>query len=242
MSDNRQLQERVCRANLGLVDAGLVVLTWGNVSGADRERGVFAIKPSGVDYDRLCADDIVVLSLESGELLEGAGRPSSDTPTHLRLYRAFPEIGGVVHTHSAAATVFAQAMRPIPCLGTTHADTFFGEVPVTRCMTDDEIGGAYEANTGDVIVERFVERGLSATDVPGCLVACHGPFAWGASVEKALENAIVLEAVARMALDTIRLNPEVAPIAQALLDRHFLRKHGPGAYYGQQGLPESERS
>lgn len=229
-----ELQERVWKANMGLVEAGLVVLTWGNASGIDRKAGVVAIKPSGVDYAALKPDDIVVVSLADGHVVEGRGRPSSDTPTHLHLYRVFDSIGGIIHTHSNYATSFAQALREIPCLGTTHADAFYGPVPLTRALTPDEIKDAYELNTGKVIAECLKTQNIDPVHVPGVLVANHGPFAWGTSVEKSLENAITLEAVARMALQTYVLNPHAAPVPKALLDKHFLRKHGPGAYYGQK--------
>jgi L-ribulose-5-phosphate 4-epimerase len=228
------LKQAVWEANLEVVKAGLVVLTWGNASGADRAAGVMAIKPSGVAYDAMRPEDMVVLSLESGEVVEGSLRPSSDTPTHLYLYRAFPEVGGVVHTHSSHAVSFAQAERDIPCLGTTHADHFYGPVPATRRMREEEIRDAYEHNTGAVIVECFRERGIDPGAVPGVLVAGHGPFAWGPTPHKAVENAVVLEEVARMALHTRILNAEATAIEQALLDKHFLRKHGAGAYYGQR--------
>ncbi len=227
------LKEKVWKANLDLVEAGLVALTWGNASGVDREAGIIAIKPSGVGYETMQPDDMVVVSLETGEALEGSLRPSSDTPTHLHLYRQFGRIGGIVHTHSRCAVSWAQAEREIPCLGTTHADHFYGAIPVTRRMRDDEIQDAYEHNTGGVIVECFKEGGLDPAAVPGVLVAGHGPFAWGADVAKAVENAIVLESVAGMALNTFLLNPEAVSIHRTLLDRHFLRKHGAGAYYGQ---------
>jgi L-ribulose-5-phosphate 4-epimerase len=228
------LKEAVCRANLDLVASGLVVLTWGNVSGADRDAGVMAIKPSGVAYDVMCAADMVVVSLDSGEVVEGALRPSSDTPTHLHLYRTFGAVGGIVHTHSGSAVSWAQAERDLPCFGTTHADHFYGPVPVTRRMREDEIRAAYEHNTGVVIAECLAERGLDPVEMPAVLVAGHGPFAWGPTPRKAVENAIALEATARMALDTLRLNPGAAGIDRALLDKHFLRKHGAGAYYGQR--------
>lgn len=228
------LRRAVWKANMGLVDAGLVVLTWGNASGADREAGVMAIKPSGVDYAVLQPEHIVIVSLETGAVLEGGGRPSSDTPTHLALYRAFEELGGIVHTHSSCATAFAQAGRGIPCLGTTHADAFCGEVPATRMMSGTEVRGEYERNTGELIVETFREKGLAPLDVPAVLVAGHGPFTWGATPGKALENAVTLEAVARMAIDTLALNPSVTALPRHLLDRHFKRKHGPNAYYGQK--------
>jgi L-ribulose-5-phosphate 4-epimerase len=228
------LKEAVWKANLDLVRAGLVVLTWGNASGADRDAGVMAIKPSGVAYDALRPEDVVVVSLGTGEVVDGALRPSSDTPTHLLLYREFPEVGGVAHTHSSAAVSWAQAERDVPCLGTTHADHFHGCIPVTRRMREAEIRDAYERNTGAVIAECFRERGLDPLDVPGVLVAGHGPFAWGPSVAKAVENAIALEATARMALDTLRINPDAPGIDQALLDKHHRRKHGGDAYYGQR--------
>jgi L-ribulose-5-phosphate 4-epimerase len=227
------LKEQVYRANLALVEAGLVVLTWGNASGADRAAGVMAIKPSGVAYDKLTADDIVVLSIATGEIVEGTARPSSDTPTHLHLYRAFPNLGGVVHTHSMFGTSFAQAQREIPCLGTTHADNFYGTIPCTRAMRDDEIKTEYELNTGKVIEECFRQRKIDPDQVPGVLVASHAPFAWGSTPAKAVENAIVLEFAAQMALNSYQLNPTTVPISQTLLDKHFLRKHGMAAYYGQ---------
>jgi L-ribulose-5-phosphate 4-epimerase len=230
---HENLKQQVLKANLALVEAGLVVLTWGNASGADRKAGVMAIKPSGVSYDKLTADDMVVLSIETGDVIEGRARPSSDTPTHLHLYREFPSVNGVVHTHSTHGTAFAQAKRPIPCFGTTHADNFYGEIPVTREMHADEVAGDYELNTGKVIVERFREGRIDQANVPGVLVASHAPFAWGATPEKAVENAIVLEFAAQMALAGFSLAPDLEPIPQYLLDKHFLRKHGPQAYYGQ---------
>lgn len=228
------LKEAVFRANVDIVEAGLVVLTWGNASGVDREAGVIAIKPSGIAYDQLRPEDIVVLSLEDGKPVEDALKPSSDTPTHLYLYRRFEALAGIVHTHSSYAVSWAQAEREIPCLGTTHADHFYGAIPVTRRMRQAEIREAYEHNTGVVIAERFEEDGLDPADIPGVLVAGHGPFAWGTSPAKAVENAVVLEEVARMALHTYAINADARSIDQALLDKHFLRKHGPGAYYGQR--------
>ena len=228
------LREAVWRANLDLVEAGLVILTWGNVSAVDREAGVFAIKPSGVAYGDLRPADIVVVSLESGQVVDGTLRPSSDTPTHLHLYREWPTIGGVAHTHSPNAVSWAQAERDIPCLGTTHADHFCGPIPVTRRLTTDEIRGAYEHNTGVVISECFRTRGIEPASTPGVLVAGHGPFAWGADARRAVENAIALEATARMALDTLRINPDARGVDQELLDRHHQRKHGADAYYGQR--------
>lgn len=228
-----ELKQQVLKANLALVETGLVVLTWGNASGADRKARVIAIKPSGVSYDKLATDDIVVLSIETGEVVDGRARPSSDTPTHLHLYRQFPSINGVVHTHSTYGTAFAQAKRPIPCLGTTHADNFYGEIPVTREMRPEEVSVDYELNTGKVIVERFREGGIDSANVPGVLVANHAPFTWGPTPEKAVENSIVLEFAAQMALAGLALAPDIKPIPGYLLDKHFLRKHGPNAYYGQ---------
>jgi L-ribulose-5-phosphate 4-epimerase len=227
-----KLKQQVLKANLALVEAGLVVLTWGNASGADREAGIMAIKPSGVVYGQLTAEDIVVLSIKTGQVLDGRGRPSSDTPTHLHLYREFSSINGVVHTHSANATAFAQAKRPIPCFGTTHADNFCGEIPVTREMKAEEVETDYELNTGRVIVETF-RRGIDPNSVPGVLVASHAPFAWGTTPDKAVENAIVLEFTAQMALAGMALASDIKPIPGYLLDKHFLRKHGDKAYYGQ---------
>ena len=200
----------------------------------DRDAGLFDIEPSGVDYDAMSPDDIPLVSLETGERVEGALDPSSDTPTHRALYRQFSSLGGVVHTHSNYAVSWAQAERPIPCLGTTHADHFYGEIPVTRRMTDDEIQTEYEHNTGAVIVERFREGEIDPAQVPGVLVAGHGPFAWGDEVKHAVENAIVLESVAQKAMQTYSINPDATPIDQALLDKHYLRKHGEEAYYGQE--------
>jgi L-ribulose-5-phosphate 4-epimerase len=224
------LRESVLDANLELVRRGLVIYTWGNASGIDRERGVIAIKPSGVPYDKMRASDMVVVSLE-GKIVEGSLRPSSDLDTHLILYRAFPSAGGVTHTHSRFATIWAQAGREIPCFGTTHADYFHGSIPVTAELTREEIEGEYEANTGHAIVRRF--RDLEAAEMPACLVAGHAPFTWGKSVAEAAHNAVVLEEVARMALETRAVNPDARPISQALLDKHFYRKHGASATYGQ---------
>jgi L-ribulose-5-phosphate 4-epimerase len=227
------LRETVWRANLALVQAGLVTLSFGNASGVDREAGVIVIKPSGVPYDALRPEQLVVVSLDSGEVVEGDMRPSSDTPTHLRLYRAFPEIGGVVHTHSSSATAWAQAGRSIPALGTTHADHFHGAVPVTRQLTESEVAGEYEAETGAVIVETLERLGLSAGEMPAALVASHGPFTWGRDAQEAADNATALEAVATMAIRTFAIDPQAKPMPQYLLERHFRRKHGPNAYYGQ---------
>jgi L-ribulose-5-phosphate 4-epimerase len=228
-----ELRERVFEANREIVGAGLVILTFGNASGAERTAGVMAIKPSGVPYDELRPESMVVVDLESGSVVDGEHRPSSDTPTHLVLYREFEGVGGIVHTHSPFATAWAQAGRELPCLGTTHADHFRGPVPVTRPLSREEIDGEYEERTGDVIVETFARRGLDPLATPAVLVASHGPFAWGPDETRAVENAIALEAVAASALRTELLHPGVEPIGDDLLLRHFLRKHGPGAYYGQ---------
>jgi L-ribulose-5-phosphate 4-epimerase len=228
-----ELRERAFAANLELVRAGLVLLKFGNASAADREAGVIAIKPSGVAYDELRPEQMPVLEIASGEVVAGTQRPSSDAPTHLQLYRSFPVVGGVVHTHSPFATAWAQAQRPLPCFGTTHADHFRGEVPVTRLLTADEIAFDYEARTGAAIVEAFAELGLDPLAVPAALVASHGPFTWGADVEAAVENAVVLEAVAAGAYRTRLLHPDPEPIQAELLAKHSDRKHGQGAYYGQ---------
>jgi L-ribulose-5-phosphate 4-epimerase len=229
----RELRERVAEANRGLAAAGLVTLSFGNASGVDRDGGILVIKPSGVSCDRVEPDDLVVVSLEEGGVVEGTLRPSSDTPTHLVLYRRFDGIGGVVHTHSPLASAWAQARRAIPCLGTTHADHFAGPVPVTRTLTNDEIEQDYEQATGRVIVEIVGELGVDPLHVPAALVASHGPFTWGADVAEAVTNAVALELVAAMALRTLALDPQALPIGDALLARHFGRKHGPGASYGQ---------
>lgn len=234
------LRDEVFRANQALVEAGLVTLAFGNASGVDRETGTLVIKPSGVPYDRLRPDDLVVVSLDDERVVAGDLRPSSDTPTHALLYRRFPSIGGVVHTHSPFASAWAQAHRSIPALGTTHADQFDGPVPVTRDMVGDEVGGAYERQTGEVIVETFEAMGLDPLRVPAVLVASHGPFTWGRDATDAVVNAIALEAVAALAHRTFALAPAVGPIDDALLRRHFDRKHGPAAYYGQ--AEDAERS
>ena len=226
------LREAVYRANVALVEAGLVFGTFGNVSGVDREAGLFVIKPSGVPYDELTPADMVAVSLESGEVLGGGLRPSSDAPTHLELYRAFP-CGGVAHTHSEAATAFAQARRPVRCLGTTHADYFRGDVPVTRPLRQSEVDDAYERNTGRVIVETFRAIGLSPADVPGVLVANHGPFTWGADAAQAVEHARVLEYLARIEVMTRLLAADAPSPDGFLIEKHHRRKHGPDAYYGQ---------
>ena len=226
-----ELKEKVFRANLDLVRHGLVIFTWGNVSGIDRERGLVVIKPSGVNYDDMKPDDMVVVSLETGEVVEGDLHPSSDTPTHLVLYRAFPEIGGVAHTHSTYATAWAQAGIDLPNIGTTHADYFHDAVPTTRLMTQAEVGGDYEAETGNVIVERFC--GLNYVHTPGVLVTNHGPFTWGSAPEEAVHNAVVLEQIAKMATISFALNPALQ-MNPLLIEKHFSRKHGPAAYYGQK--------
>lgn len=226
------LKEAVCQANLQLPELGLVVFTWGNVSGIDRERGLVVIKPSGIAYSRLTPEDMVVVDLD-GRKVEGKWNPSSDTPTHLVLYRNFPEIGGVVHTHSRWAAAWAQAGRGIPAYGTTHGDYFYGEVPCTRKMTPEEIAGEYEAETGNVIVERF--RGLDPGEIPAVLVHSHGPFTWGKDCFEAVYHSAVLEEVAQMAAQTEQLlGGPGQPMQQELLDRHYLRKHGKNAYYGQK--------
>ena len=228
-----ELKESVHRANLELLERGLVFETFGNVSGFDRSAGVMVIKPSGVPYGQMKARDMVAVCLERGKVIEGEMNPSSDTPTHLALYRAFDCIGGVVHSHSLHAAAWAQAGRDIPPLGTTHADYFHGPVPCTRRPTDEEIAADYEANTGMLIVERLA--GLDPRHCPGVLVAAHGPFAWGTTPAEAVLNAAILEHVAHLASETLRIDPAAGPIPQPLLDKHFLRKHGPESYYGQPG-------
>jgi L-ribulose-5-phosphate 4-epimerase len=227
-----ELKKTVCETNLQLVREGLVIQTFGNVSGVDRASGNLVIKPSGVSYDMMKPKHMVVVSLETGKVVEGKLRPSSDTPTHRVLYNAFKAIGGVVHTHSFAATVWAQARREIPALGTTHADYFHGPVPVTRLLTAQEIRTDYETNTGHVVVERF--RNLDPRELPAVLVASHGPFVWGRSPGEAVHNAVALEYCARLASETLRLRPGSKPMPTPLLDKHFLRKHGTQAYYGQK--------
>ena len=225
------LKERVCAANLSLVRQGLVVLTWGNASAIDRERGLVVIKPSGVSYDTMKPEDMVVVDME-GRVAEGRFRPSSDTPTHLALYKAFKSVGGVVHTHSIHATAWAQAARPIPNLGTTHADVFHTDVPVTDEIPDGRIREAYEESTGISIIETFRRLGIDPDETPAALAVHHGPFAWGRTVEKAVEHAVTLEAVAEMAERTWALNPDVR-MNPAMTEKHYSRKHGPSAYYGQ---------
>ena len=225
-----ELKEQVLQANLQLPKHDLVTFTWGNVSGLDRESGLVVIKPSGVSYDSMTAADMVVVDLD-GKVVEGKWKPSSDTPTHVALYRAFPTMGGIVHTHSRWATTFAQAGRGIPAMGTTQGDYFYGEIPCTRPMTEEEIQGEYEKETGNVIIETF--QGVDPMTIPAVLVYSHGPFTWGKDPMEAVHNAVVLEEVAFMDWHALVLNPAQGPMQQALLNKHYLRKHGPGAYYGQ---------
>ena len=226
-----QLKQAVCKANLLLPQHHLVTFTWGNVSGVDREQGLMVIKPSGVEYESLQWEDMVVVDLKTGKKAEGRLNPSSETDTHLALYNAFPNIGGVVHTHSRWATTYAQAGRSIPALGTTHGDYFYGEIPCTRRMTPAEIAGSYELETGNVIIETFQDR--NADEIPAVLVHSHGPFAWGSDPNQAVHNAVVLEELAFMAWHAQMLEPGLGSMQQELLDKHYLRKHGAGAYYGQ---------
>lgn len=228
-----QLKETVFKANLALPKHHLVTFTWGNVSGIDREKEVIVIKPSGLEYFEMRSKDMVVVDFD-GNIVEGDLRPSSDTATHLALYKAFPHIGGIVHTHSTVATSWAQAGKPIPAYGTTQADYFYGEIPCTRPMTEDEINGKYELETGNVIAECFQSRNIDPMQIPGVLVHSHAPFAWGEDPQNAVHNAVVLEEVAKMAWKTLSINPNTKPMDQTLLDRHFLRKHGKNAYYGQK--------
>jgi L-ribulose-5-phosphate 4-epimerase len=226
-----RLRTEVAAANISLNRLGLVTLTWGNVSGIDRKRGLVVIKPSGVSYASMKPGDMVIVDLK-GKVVEGRLNPSSDTPTHLELYRSFPDIGGITHTHSTHATVFAQARRELPCLGTTHADHFYGAVPLTRLLTDAEVVADYEGNTGKVIVERM--QGLDPMAVPAILVAGHAPFCWGKSAEDSVANSLVLERIAEMALAVYTLNPAAPPLPHYILEKHYKRKHGPGASYGQK--------
>ena len=228
-----ELKEKVCAANLMLPKYDLVTFTWGNVSGIDREKGLVVIKPSGVSYDELTPDDLVVLDLD-GKVVDGKLNPSSDTKTHLELYKAFPEIGGIVHTHSPYAVGWAQAGRDIPAYGTTHADYFYGPVPCCRSLTEQEVEEDYERNTGLVIVETFRQRELDPVHVPGAICRNHGPFTWGKDAAQAVYHAVVLEEVAKMAVYTTQIAPDAQPAPQYVLDKHFLRKHGPNAYYGQK--------
>ena len=228
------LRDQVWKANMDLVKSGLVILTWGNARRIDEKREVMAIKPSGVDYASMKAEDIVIVSLETGKTVGGDLNPSSDTPTHLELYQAFDTIRGIVHTHSMYATAWAQAAKPIPCYGTTHADHFFGPVPVTRQLTADEIETGYEKHSGTVIVEYFRNKNIDPAHVPAALLPHHGPFAWGKTPEAAVKNAVALEAVAQMALFTEEVDADAVETPAVQLNKHFMRKHGPGAYYGQK--------
>ena len=229
----QQLREEICEANRRLPETGLVVLTWGNVSGIDRAKGIFGIKPSGIDYRELKPSDIVLIDLE-GQVVEGELNPSSDTKTHLELYRAWAEIGGITHTHSPAATSLAQAGRDLPCYGTSHADHFYGTVPLCRALTPGEIAEDYERNTGLAITGHFSSEAINPMHIPGVLQLHHAPFTWGKNAGTSLDNSIALEMSARMAIDGLLINPGLEPIPGHILDKHFLRKHGPGAYYGQK--------
>nr|WP_194716064.1 L-ribulose-5-phosphate 4-epimerase [Erwinia persicina] len=227
------MKQQVFEANLALPRHRLVTFTWGNVSAIDRSSGLVAIKPSGVEYDGMTVDDIVVVELETGRTVEGSKKPSSDTATHLALYRAFADIGGIVHTHSRHATIWAQAGLDLPAWGTTHADYFYGNIPCTRLMTPQEIADDYEHNTGEVIIDTFRSRGISPAAIPAVLVNAHGPFAWGSTADNAVHNAVVLEEIAYMGIFSRQLTPGMKDMQQVLLDKHYLRKHGAGAYYGQ---------
>ncbi|MBQ3366862.1 MAG: L-ribulose-5-phosphate 4-epimerase [Acidaminococcaceae bacterium] len=227
------LKEQVCEANLELNRRGIVIYTFGNVSGIDREAGLIVIKPSGIAYDIMKPEDMVVVDLKTGDPVEGKWKPSSDTKTHLEIYRAFPEVRGITHTHSINAVAFAQAGLDIPALGTTHADYFYGAIPCTRELTKEEVEEAYELNTGKVIVDCIKERGIDPMAVPGIVVKNHGPFSWGKDADAAVYHAVVMEAVAEMGLKTLLLN-QTASMQQYVLDKHYKRKHGPGAYYGQK--------
>jgi len=225
-----ELKKTVLEANLNLVKYNLVTLTWGNVSGIDRENNLIVIKPSGIDYDKLFPEDMVVLDLE-GKIIEGKRRPSSDTATHIELYKAFPSIGGIAHSHSEYATIFAQACKEIPCLGTTHADSFYGPIPVTRFLTEDEVNTGYELNTGKLIIEKF--KNLNPVATPGVLVAGHAPFTWGSDSAGSVKNNFILERIAKMALFSLQLNNKLDSLPPYILKKHYMRKHGTGAYYGQ---------
>ena len=233
MSEFRELREQVWEANMELPGKNLVIYTFGNVSGIDKEKGVIAIKPSGVPYEELTPDKIVLVDMDN-RIIDSDYNPSSDTKTHIVLYRNFPDIGGVVHTHSPYATAWAQAQKPIPCLGTTHADYVHGDIPCTGLISDEQILGDYEEETGNRIIERY--KDLSYKDVPMVLVAAHGPFTWGENPEKAVYNSVILEELAKMALYTVAVNPDAAGIKKPLIDKHFLRKHGKDAYYGQKKI------
>lgn len=229
-----QLKAEVLQANLMLPQYNLVTFTWGNVSGIDRERGLMVIKPSGVKYANMTPEDMVVVDVTNGKVVEGKYNPSSDTPTHIKLYNACNEIFGIVHTHSTYATAWAQAHVDLPALGTTHADDFYGDIPCTRDLTESEINENYEASTGDVIIETFQSRNIKMMDIPSVLVASHGPFCWSSSPEKAVEKAVILEEVAKIAIFTNYINPSLHSIDRVLLDKHYKRKHGEFAYYGQK--------
>ncbi len=229
----KELQEKVFEANIALGNTDLVVMTWGNVSGISEDRSVMAIKPSGMSYAEMRPQHMVLVDIETAEVIEGDIRPSSDTLTHIHLYKAFEKVNAIAHTHSVAAVSWAQAYRPIPAFGTTHADTFYGPVPVTRPLSAEEVNTAYELNTGIVIADHFRNAGIDPTAVPAVLVASHGPFTWGGTPMKAVENSIVLEEVAKMALNTIMIERTTEEVPDYLLDKHYFRKHGPGAYYGQ---------
>lgn len=228
-----ELKEIVFNANMELPKKGLVTYTWGNVSGIDREKGFVVIKPSGVSYDNMKASDMVVVDMD-GKVVEGEYRPSSDTATHIELYKKYPNLGGIVHTHSTFATSWAQSCNDIPALGTTHADYFYGDIPCTRKLTEDEIKSNYEVETGNVIIETIEKRQIKAIEVPGIIVASHGPFTWGKNPDDAVHNAVVLEEVAKMAYYTVTLNPRIKETESYLQDKHYLRKHGVNAYYGQK--------
>ncbi|MCM1237433.1 MAG: L-ribulose-5-phosphate 4-epimerase [Ruminococcus flavefaciens] len=228
-----ELKQQVLEANLLLPKHGLVTFTWGNVSGIDRDMGLVVIKPSGVEYDGMTAEDMVVVELESGKRVEGRWKPSSDTKTHLELYKAFPDVGGIVHTHSPHAVAWAQAGEDIPCFGTTHADYFYGSIPCVRHLTKDELEEDYEKNTGIVIVDTFRERCIEPGAVPGVVCASHGPFTWGRDAAEAVYHAVVLEEVAKMAILTRQVRASAGPAPRRYQDKHYFRKHGPGAYYGQ---------
>jgi len=228
-----ELKKEVCDANLELVRRGVVIYTWGNVSGIDREKGIVVIKPSGVDYNGMSPEDMVLVNLETGKTVEGKWTPSSDTKTHLEIYRNFPEIGGITHTHSINAVAYAQAGKDIPALGTTHADYFYGDIPCTREFTKEEVDSDYELNTGKVIVETINSRKIQPIAVPGIIVRNHGPFSWGKDAAASVYHAVVMETVAEMDLKTLLINP-AASMEQYILDKHYMRKHGPNAYYGQR--------
>ena len=228
-----ELKIAVYKANLDLVAKGVVIYTWGNVSGIDRESGLVVIKPSGVDYDGMSADDMVVVDLKTGNVVEGHFKPSSDTPTHLEIYRNFKNVGGITHTHSINAVAYAQAGMDIPALGTTHADYFYGDIPCTQMLSEEEVKDAYELNTGKVIVETFNKRGIEPMAVPGCVVQNHGPFTWGKDAAQSVYHAVVMEKVAEMDIKTLTINPQ-SSMPQYVLDKHYFRKHGANAYYGQK--------